>query len=66
MDTLEPAILAALREMGVAESDLAALRLILEAPGRWLVFVHQDHIVKVAKVEPEQSVKAALFATDSP
>jgi len=45
--------------MGVAESDLATLRRILGEPGRWLVFVHQDHIVKVAKVEPEQNVMSA-------
>jgi hypothetical protein len=25
--------------------------------GRWLTTVHQGHVVKVAKVEPEKSVK---------
>lgn len=62
-ELVEPAVQAALRALGVDESDLGALILMLGEQGRWLVFVHQDHIVKVAKVEPEQVVKKAIGST---
>ena len=34
--------------------DSAILRRLLETAGRWILFIHQGHIVKVARVTPEQ------------
>jgi len=35
---------------------LTLLKILLKRPGRWLIMVHQGHIVKVAFVEPDQTV----------
>ena len=39
------------------QDDVEVLKRILTEPGKWLVIVHLGHIVKVAKVEPEQDAK---------
>jgi len=39
------------------QDDIEVLKRILSEPGKWLVIVHLGHIVKVAKVEPEQDAK---------
>jgi len=47
------------------QDDIEVLKRILTEPGKWLVIVHLGHIVKVAKVEPEQDAKelARAFPT---
>jgi hypothetical protein len=40
--------------------DIVILRRLLETTGRWILFVHQGHIVKVARVAPEMSADAVL------
>ena len=44
----------------MADKDMLALYRILAEPGRWLVFVHQGHIVKLTKLPPEQPVDAVI------
>ena len=39
------------------QGDIEVLKRILSEPGKWLVIVHLGHIVKVAKVEPEQDAR---------
>ena len=40
--------------------DIEILRRLLATTGRWILFVHQGHIVKVARVAPEMSADAVL------
>jgi len=40
--------------------DIEILRRLLETTGRWILFVHQGHIVKVARVAQEMSADAVL------
>jgi len=46
--------------MTTADKDIQVLRRILSEAGKWLVIVHQGHIVKVARVAPEMSADAVL------
>ena len=43
---------------------LTLLKTLLKRPGRWLIMVHQGHIVKVAFVEPDQTV--GKLVSDNP
>jgi len=40
--------------------DIVILRRLLETTGRWILFVHQGHIVKVARVAPEMPADVVL------
>ena len=46
--------------MTMADKDIQVLRRILSEAGKWLLIVHQGHIVKVARVMPEMSADAVL------
>jgi len=46
--------------------DIEVLKRILTEPGKWLVIVHLGHIVKVAKVEPEQDAKELARVSPKP
>ena len=48
------------------QDDVEVLKRILSEPGKWLVIVHLGHIVKVAKVEPEQDAKELARAFPKP
>jgi len=43
-----------------ADKDILVLYRMLAEPGRWMIFVHQGHIVKATKLPPEQPVDALL------
>ena len=47
-------------EFDRVDKDVEILRRMLSQPGRWLVYVHSGHIVKVARVAPEMSADAVL------
>ena len=48
------------------DKDTLALYRILAEPGRWMVFVHQGHIVKLTKLPPEQPVDVVIGAKNAP
>ena len=48
------------------QDDIEVLKRLLTEPGKWLVIVHLGHIVKVAKVEPEQDAKELARACPKP
>jgi len=48
------------------QDDIEVLKRTLTEPGKWLVIVRLGHIVKVAKVEPEQDAKESARAFPKP
>jgi len=48
------------------QDDIEVLKRILTEPGKGLIIVHLGHIVKVAKVEPEQDAKELARAFPKP
>ena len=40
--------------------DIAVLNKMLSDNGRWMIFVHEGHIVKIVKVPEEEDVAKAL------
>ncbi len=51
--------------MTLNDKDLAALKHMLEEQGRWIIFVHQGHVVKVAKVGKERPIDELVKLTPS-
>ena len=47
------------------DGDILALHLMLAESGRWMVFVHQGHIVKMTKIPPEQPIDELLTKNET-